>query len=151
MKNVTPQEVWSGHKPSVLHLKVFHCCIAMAHIPKQKRQKFNCKSEECIFVGYAVKSKGYRLMKKDTHEVILRKDVIFVENKMNSETKEAEERRNLEIFPLIEDQMKIDVEIRDEMGEEDNNIEQENNVEQEQNTRHSVRQKNPKKFENFIL
>ena len=31
----TPMEVWSGHKPSLRHLRVFGC-EAYAHVPKEK-------------------------------------------------------------------------------------------------------------------
>lgn len=52
MSNKTPQEAWSGFKPSVNHLRIFGC-IAYAHIPKQKTEKLDQKSEKVIFVGYS--------------------------------------------------------------------------------------------------
>lgn len=37
VQNMTPEETWSGRKPSVDHFKVFGC-IAYAHIPDEKRE-----------------------------------------------------------------------------------------------------------------
>eukprot|EP01018_Ginkgo_biloba_P035629 Gb_34551 [translate_table: standard] len=56
----TSQEVWSGKKPTVEHLKVFGC-EAFTHVPKKKRSKLDNKSVKCIFVGYYDGVKGYRL------------------------------------------------------------------------------------------
>lgn len=38
VQNMTPEEVWSGKKPSVDYFKTFGC-IAYAHIPNEKRKK----------------------------------------------------------------------------------------------------------------
>ena len=47
----SPEEVFTGAKPSVDHLRDFGC-KAMAHIPKQQRAKFDQKPTNCILVGY---------------------------------------------------------------------------------------------------
>ena len=46
-----PQEVWTGKKPSIKHLKFFGC-DAYVHVPKEKRSKLDNKAEKCIFIGY---------------------------------------------------------------------------------------------------
>ena len=56
----TPYERWYGKRPNVSHLKVFGC-MAFAHIPDAQRQKLDKKSEKLRFVGYSIRSKGYRL------------------------------------------------------------------------------------------
>nr|GEZ09403.1 putative RNA-directed DNA polymerase [Tanacetum cinerariifolium] len=56
--NVTPQEVWSGVKPTVNHFRVWGC---IAHV-----------SEE---------SKAYRLIDPQTLKVVVSKDVVFKEHK----------------------------------------------------------------------
>ena len=43
----TPQEVWTCKKPSIKHLKIFHC-DAYVHVPKEKRSKLDNKVEKCI-------------------------------------------------------------------------------------------------------
>nr|XP_034931745.1 uncharacterized protein LOC118062152 [Populus alba] len=40
VQNMTPEEAWSGQKPSVDHFKVFGC-IAYAHVPDEKRKKLD--------------------------------------------------------------------------------------------------------------
>lgn len=76
--NLTPKEAWSGHKPSVAHLRVFGC-LAYVHIPVQKRKKLDAKSQLCIFVGYSTPTKGYRFYNPETKQWIVSQDVIFDE------------------------------------------------------------------------
>jgi transposase InsO family protein len=73
---VTPEEAWSGHKPSVTHVRVFSC-VAFAKIPDARRTKLDDKSEKCIFVGYGDRRMGYKLYNPITKKVIISRDVIF--------------------------------------------------------------------------
>eukprot|EP00253_Pinus_taeda_P002397 PITA_02397 len=50
LEDKTPQEVWTGKKPSLSHLRVFEC-DAYVHVPKEKRTKLDSKSKKCIFIG----------------------------------------------------------------------------------------------------
>ena len=63
----TPEEIWSGRKPSLAHLRIFGT-KSMVHIPKQKRHKLDPKSEEYILVGYGTRTKGYRLYSPQTQK-----------------------------------------------------------------------------------
>jgi len=58
VKNITPQEAWSGVKPSVQHFRVWGC-IAHVHIPEVKRGKLDDKSFPCIMLGVSDELKGY--------------------------------------------------------------------------------------------
>ena len=58
VRNITPQEAWSGIKPSVKHLRVWGC-LAHVHIPEAKRGKLDDKSFPCILLGVSDESKGY--------------------------------------------------------------------------------------------
>ena len=40
LKNKTPEEVFSGKKPEVSHLRIFECPVYI-HIPKEKRTKLD--------------------------------------------------------------------------------------------------------------
>jgi transposase InsO family protein len=85
LDNKTPQEVWSGQRPSISHLKIFGC-IAYMHIPKEKRSKLDSKSQQCIFLGYLEGSKAYRLYDPIKQQLITSRDVIFdEESKLNNE------------------------------------------------------------------
>lgn len=56
----TPMEAWSGHKPSLRHLRVFGS-EAYAHAPKEKRTKLENNAVKCIFIRYSYGVKGYKL------------------------------------------------------------------------------------------
>lgn len=81
----TPFEQWYGRKPNISHLKVFGC-MAYAHIPNTQRQKLDKKSEKLRFVGYSIRSKGYRLFDERSQKVVIRRDVIFNETDFGQTT-----------------------------------------------------------------
>ena len=74
----TPQEAWTSRKPNVSHLRVFGS-IAYAHVPDEKRSKLDEKSEKYVFIGYDLRSKGYKLYSPATKKVIISRDVMFNE------------------------------------------------------------------------
>lgn len=74
-----PQELWSGKKVDLSHLRTFGC-LAYALKPKQKRQKLDMKTEELIFIGYCESTKGYRLMHPQTGKITVARNVKFLEN-----------------------------------------------------------------------
>lgn len=79
VKGAVPEEVWTGKKVDVSHLRIFGC-LGYRLIPKAKRRKLDMKTEPMIFIGYPDNQKGYRLMNPKTHEVITARDVIFLEH-----------------------------------------------------------------------
>eukprot|EP00253_Pinus_taeda_P031970 PITA_31970 len=66
LEDKTPQEVWTGKKPSHSHMRVFGC-DAYVHVPKEKRTKLDSKSKKCIFIGRDVVFKEVKDVIK--HEV----------------------------------------------------------------------------------
>ena len=76
MEDKTPQEVWTGKKPSLSHLRVFGC-DAYVHVPKEKRTKLDSKSEKCIFIGYKDGLKGYKLWSSIIRKVVYNRDMVF--------------------------------------------------------------------------
>ena len=72
-------ELWYGRKPNVNHFKVFGY-VAYVHIKDDKRRKLDAKVEKMCFVGYSLKSKGYRLYDESKRKVFVRRDVEFNEN-----------------------------------------------------------------------
>lgn len=77
-RDKTPEEVWTGRKVNLAHLKIFGSTV-MVHVPKQKRQKLDYKSQKMIFVGYENNTKGYRCIDKATRKITITRDVIFHE------------------------------------------------------------------------
>ncbi|KAF8378940.1 hypothetical protein HHK36_028365 [Tetracentron sinense] len=93
--NMTPQEAWSGRKPSVGHLRVFGC-IAYAHVPKQRRTKLDDRSEH-VLIGYDSRTKAYKLYDPHSGKVSLSRDVEFDEER-TWEWKAQEEWNNPSMF-----------------------------------------------------
>jgi len=92
----TPQEVWSGRKSSVSHLKVFGS-IVYGHVPAQQRTKLEDQSKKYVFIRYDENTKAYRLFNPITKKVIMSRDVQVDEEsewKWNNSEKES---RSLEI------------------------------------------------------
>ena len=77
-ENKTPYERWCGRKPNISHLRVLGC-MAYLHIPDAQRQKLDKKSEKLRFVGYSIRSKGYRLLDEKSQKLVIRRDVTFNE------------------------------------------------------------------------
>ena len=80
LEDKTPQEVWTSKKPSLSHLRVFGC-DAYVHVPKEKRNKSDSKSEKSTFIGYKDGLKGYKLWNPVTRKVVYNRDVVFREVK----------------------------------------------------------------------
>ncbi|KAK4434982.1 hypothetical protein Salat_0661200 [Sesamum alatum] len=74
----TPQEAWSGYKPTITHLRVFGN-IAYTHVPDQKRTKLDNKSARYVFIGYDQSSKGYKLYNPSSGKIVISRDVEFDE------------------------------------------------------------------------
>lgn len=83
-----PEEVWTGNKVELGHLRVFGC-IAYALVPPQNRRKLDPKSRRYVFVGYSETTKGYRLADPlNPKKIILARNVIFLESRFYKETPE---------------------------------------------------------------
>ena len=54
---VTPYEKYYGKKPDLSHVRIFDS-LAFMHIPDEKRQKLDPKSEKCILIGYSLEQRG---------------------------------------------------------------------------------------------
>ncbi|GAU44848.1 hypothetical protein TSUD_112220 [Trifolium subterraneum] len=80
VKDMTPEEAWSGSKPTVQHFRVFGC-LSFVHIPDNHRKKLDSKSIKCILLGLSEESKGYKLYDPVSQRVIVSRDVIFDESK----------------------------------------------------------------------
>ena len=59
LENNTPEEIFSGKKPEVSHLRIFGCPVYI-HILKEKRTKLDPSGDKGIFVGYSEISKAYK-------------------------------------------------------------------------------------------
>ena len=74
----TPEEVWSD-KPAVYSFLRVFSCDAYIWVPKEKRTKLDMNFKRCIFLGYAIGTKGYRLWDPTAHKIIINYDIVFYE------------------------------------------------------------------------
>ena len=100
----TPQEVWTGKKPSIKHLEVFGC-DAYVHVPKEKRRKLDNKADKCIFIGYKYGMKSYNIWNPRTKKIIYSRYVVF---------REVKEVPRKEVNPMEKEPEKIEFELEGE-------------------------------------
>ena len=60
----TPFELYKGRKPNVSHLRSFGCKCFILNNEKHHIGKMDAKSDETIFMGYALNSKAYKVFNK---------------------------------------------------------------------------------------
>jgi hypothetical protein len=97
--NKVPEAIWSGHTPSVKHLRVFGC-LCYKHVPDQKRKKLDDKSEPMILVGYHTAG-SYKLYNPMNQKITTSRDVTFAEDKCwewNNEESHGEKYIQIELL-----------------------------------------------------
>ena len=77
---MTPEEAWSGIKPSIEYFKVF-VGISHVHVSDRKRTKWDDKSLICVLLGVNEESKAYQLYDPLSQRIIISRDVVFEEDK----------------------------------------------------------------------
>ncbi|KAG5556472.1 hypothetical protein RHGRI_006920 [Rhododendron griersonianum] len=78
LSNKSPYELFHNKPPTFNHIKVFGClCYATVIHPLHK---FDSRARRCIFVGYPIGQKGYKLYDLHTHQFFVSRDVYFHEN-----------------------------------------------------------------------
>ena len=78
-KDVTPFELLKSTKPDVSHLRVWGVCC-FTHVPLELQTKLGAKSCECLFMGYPLSGRGYRVRSLSTNHSFDSGNVIFDEN-----------------------------------------------------------------------
>jgi hypothetical protein len=78
LKDKTHEEVFSGIKPEVGHLRIFGCPVYI-HVPKEKRTKMESSRKKWVFVGYNENSKAYRIYVPSQRQIEVSRDVAFHE------------------------------------------------------------------------
>ena len=79
LEHMTPEEAWSGWKPSVANMRVFGCLV-YAVVLDGKRGKLDAKDTKCLFLEYCEGIEAYRLICLQTKKNIKYKDVIVLED-----------------------------------------------------------------------
>lgn len=79
VQGMTPEEKWSGTKPSVQFFRVFGC-IGHVHLPEALRKKLDKRSIKCVLLGISDESKAYRLVDPLSKKIYISRDVVFNED-----------------------------------------------------------------------
>jgi hypothetical protein len=78
LKNMTPEEAFTGVKPEVGHFRIFGCPVYI-HVPKEKRTKLDPSGRKGTFVGYSESSKAYQIYIPGQRQIEVSRDVTFEE------------------------------------------------------------------------
>ena len=71
LEKITPEEVFSGKKPGVKHLRRFGG-IAYCHVPNEKHTKLDQTTERGYFIGYRETYKAYKIYVLGSRKIIVR-------------------------------------------------------------------------------
>ncbi|GJW01215.1 retrovirus-related pol polyprotein from transposon TNT 1-94 [Tanacetum coccineum] len=77
----TPMEMWTGKPVNYSDLHIFGSPVYVMY-NTQETTKLDPKSRKCLFLGYADGVKGYRLWDPTAHKVVVSRDVVFMEDKI---------------------------------------------------------------------
>jgi hypothetical protein len=92
----TPEEIFTGKKPEVSHLKIFGCPVF-----KEKRNKLDPSGKKGIFVGYCEVSKAFRIYIPGQHHIEINRDVTFDEDATLKKSKLCQLEEVYEEEPVI--------------------------------------------------
>jgi transposase InsO family protein len=76
--HVTPDKLFSGHKPSVSQLRIFGSTV-FVHNHSMTKGKLDSHSVECILLSLDDKAKGWRCYDPRTSKVLVSRDVRIIE------------------------------------------------------------------------
>lgn len=127
----TPFEKWYNNKPPLQHIHIFGSKV-YAHTLKELRRYLDQKAREFIFIGYADNAKGYSLLNRNTHRVIISRDINFL-NKGNESKEVIIQEQKQEIQCNQESEQKI---AEEETKNKENNQEEEKTIVEEKNNSH---------------
>ncbi|GKV32740.1 hypothetical protein SLEP1_g41325 [Rubroshorea leprosula] len=112
----TPFEAWSGNKPAVDHLKVFGC-ICYVFILDEKRGKLDERANTCVFIGYSLQSKGYRVFNLKTQKIEVCRSAKFDESA--AWDWEKSQVKNSDQVAKLNDKPELEVDFDDAANESD--------------------------------
>lgn len=78
LKGIVPYTAWTNKVPTATHFRTFG---VVAHMLEKGKNlgKFDSKTRRCIFIGYSLESKAYRLWDPVAKKVLKSRDVKFLQ------------------------------------------------------------------------
>nr|GEV70797.1 Gag-Pol polyprotein [Tanacetum cinerariifolium] len=83
----TPIEIWTEKPINYSYLHIFGSPVYVMYNTLEIT-KLDPKSRKCLFLGYADGVKGYRLWDLAAHKVVISRDVVFMEDKIQENKEE---------------------------------------------------------------
>ena len=78
LKHKSPYEILHNSPPVLDHIKTFGC-LCYVSTSKVQRSKFDPRSDPCVFIGYSLTQKGYKILNLTTKRIYVNRDVVFHE------------------------------------------------------------------------
>ncbi|UYV76692.1 hypothetical protein LAZ67_14001776 [Cordylochernes scorpioides] len=132
--NKTPEEMFTGRKPTVSHLKVFGCKVEF-WTPKHKTSKSEKITKTGIFVGYPSCRKAYRICNPENFTITETRDVAFLENQKGVELLTSNEQDSTD-YSIIKIDGPAEEKTNSSSGDEESSVEIQNPA---SNTRYNFR------------
>jgi hypothetical protein len=98
LKNITPEEAFTGVKPEIEHFRIFGCPVYF-HVPKEKRSKLDPSGRKGTFVGYSEFSKAYQIYIPGQKQIEISRDVVFEEEIAFQRSRESQMEIDSETIP----------------------------------------------------
>ena len=80
LEGMTPYEALRDRKPNLKHLKVFGC-VCYGRTEAAGRKKLDDRSRALVHLGTEPDSKAYRLLNPVSKQIVVSRDVLFLEEK----------------------------------------------------------------------
>jgi len=106
LKDVTPEEAWTGHKPNVEHLRIFGS-VCYKHVPNQLRKKLEDKGMSFVMIGYHPTG-GYKLFDLKTGKATVSRDVVVDETAIADASESQHEESRIFIDEVVDPERKYD-------------------------------------------
>ena len=121
LQGLTSYEIWTGCKPSIVHLRVFGSLVHVKCTKTPQKKLKDC-STPMVFIGYGVGSKAYRFFDPINRIVHASRDVVFEEDGQWNWERKGEHVPDLTFFPMISSNQEEGYQSYSEEEEEDNEV-----------------------------
>lgn len=101
LSRTTPYKLLHHKPPIYSHFRVFGClCYATNLTPIHK---FDVRARRCIFIGYPLGQKGYRVYDLETKKIFTSRDVVFHEHVFPFSNSPPENQTDCPVLPMVFD------------------------------------------------
>ena len=107
----TPYELWTGHKASLRHFRIWGC---PAHVLVQNPKKLERRSKLCLFIGYPKETRGGLFYDPQDEKVIVSTNATFLEE---DHIRDHKPRSKLVLEEISKDAIDKSQKIADQTGQ----------------------------------